>query len=302
MNAIIGYSEMLEEEARESGQQGLLPDLQKIQTAGRHLLELINGVLDLSKIESDKMTIYCEAIDIAAMVREIEATMLPAVQKNGNALSVEVPGDIGVMQSDITKIRQTLFNLLSNAAKFTQNGVIKLAVSAMTQRRRDWIIFTVSDTGIGMTPKQLGKLFEPFTQADESTTRKYGGTGLGLAISRRFCQMLGGDIAVQSKRNKGSTFTITLPRKNENALEAQKIFEGFNVTLKLDFASRKKGHGRPGRVETDPFTRVHRTQTSRPSSQAGRLCSSPKIQKQAAFGINGSEYHLFHLNFLTSRE
>jgi signal transduction histidine kinase len=215
MNAIIGYSEMLAEEAEELGQEGFLPDLKKIQTAGKHLLELINDVLDLSKIESGKMTIYCENIEIATMVRDMESTMQPAVQKNGNTLTVEMPEDIGSMQSDLTKIRQTLFNILGNAAKFTQSGQIKLTVGAHTKSRRQFITFAISDTGIGMKPNQLERLFEPFTQADESTTRKYGGTGLGLAISRRFCKMLGGDIEAQSKLRKGSTFTVTLPRKTK---------------------------------------------------------------------------------------
>ena len=215
MNAIIGYSEMLAEEAVEVGQEGFVPDLHKIQSAGKHLLELINDVLDLSKIESGKMTLYCENIDIAGMIRDIESTMLPAVQKNGNTLTVEMPDDIGVMHSDLTKIRQTLFNLLSNAAKFTKAGKIQIAISTQLYRRRQFITFAISDTGIGIKPAQLERLFEPFTQADESTTRKYGGTGLGLAISRRFCRMLGGDIEARSKLRKGSTFTVTLPRKTK---------------------------------------------------------------------------------------
>lgn len=215
MNAIIGYSEMLAEEAEELGQEGFLPDLKKIENAGRHLLELINDVLDLSKIESGKMTVYCENIEVATMIREIESTMLPVVQKNDNTLTVEMPEDIGVMQSDLTKIRQTLFNLIGNAAKFTKAGHIKLVVGTHTKSRRQFITFAISDTGIGMKPDQLARLFEPFTQADESTTRKYGGTGLGLAISRRFCRMLGGDIEAQSKLRKGSTFTVTLPRKTK---------------------------------------------------------------------------------------
>jgi len=221
MNAIIGYSEMLAEEAEELGQEGFLPDLKKIQTAGKHLLELINDVLDLSKIESGKMTIYCENIEIATMVRDMESTMQPAVQKNGNTLTVEMPDDIGSMQSDLTKIRQTLFNILGNAAKFTQSGQIKLTVGAHTKNRRQFITFAISDTGIGMKPNQLERLFEPFTQADESTTRKYGGTGLGLAISRRFCRMLGGDIEARSKPRKGSTFTVTLPRKTKKPLKTE---------------------------------------------------------------------------------
>jgi len=221
MNAIIGYSEMLEEEATELGQQGFLPDLKRIQNAGKHLLELINDVLDLSKIESGKITIYCEDIEIARMVRDIESTMESAIQKNGNTLTVEMPEDIGSMQSDLTKIRQTLFNLLSNAAKFTHEGQIKFIINAYTKNRRQFVSFSISDTGIGMKPNQLERLFEPFTQADESTTRKYGGTGLGLAISRRFCRMLGGDIEVQSKYRKGSTFTVTLPRKTKKLPQSE---------------------------------------------------------------------------------
>jgi signal transduction histidine kinase len=213
MNAIIGYSEMLAEEAAENGQEGFVPDLQKIQSAGKHLLELINDVLDLSKIESGKMTLYCENIDIAAMVRDIESTILPVVQKNGNTLTVEMPEDIGVIQSDLTKIRQTLFNLIGNAAKFTKAGQIRLTVGSHTKSRRQFITFAISDTGIGMKPDQLGRLFEPFTQADASTTRRYGGTGLGLAITRHFCRMLGGDISVESEVGKGTEFSVLLPLK-----------------------------------------------------------------------------------------
>jgi signal transduction histidine kinase len=213
MNAIIGYSEMLVEEAEDLGQETFLPDLKKIQSAGKHLLELINDVLDLSKIESGKMTLYCEDIEIAAMVSDVEATIMPLVRKNRNTLATEIPPDVGLMHSDLTKIRQSLFNLLGNAAKFTQDGTIRLVVTTHTKNRRQFVSFAISDTGIGMKPEQLERLFEPFTQADESTTRKYGGTGLGLAISRRFCRMLEGDIEVASTEGQGSIFTITLPRK-----------------------------------------------------------------------------------------
>ena len=215
MNAIIGYSEMLVEEAEELGQEGFLPDLKKIQSAGKHLLELINDVLDLSKIEAGKMTVYCEDIEIASMVRDIESTMMPLVQKNRNTLTVEIPADIGTMQSDLTKIRQSLFNLLGNAAKFTEDGTIRLVVSTHAVKRREFVKFAISDTGIGMTPEHVARLFQPFTHADETTTRKYGGTGLGLAISRRFCRMLDGDIEVTSAEGQGSTFTVTLPRKTK---------------------------------------------------------------------------------------
>jgi signal transduction histidine kinase len=213
MNAIIGYSEMLVEEAEDLGQETFVPDLKKIQSAGKHLLELINDVLDLSKIESGKMTLYCEDIEVAAMVRDVEATIMPLLKKNRNTLATEIPEDVGLMHSDLTKIRQSLFNLLSNAAKFTQEGSIRLVVTTHTKKRRQFVSFAISDTGIGMKPEQLSRLFEPFTQADESTTRKYGGTGLGLAISRRFCRMMEGDIEAASTEGQGSTFTITLPRK-----------------------------------------------------------------------------------------
>ena len=211
MNAIIGYSEMLTEEMQDLGQNEFIPDLKKIHSAGKHLLGLINDVLDLSKIEAGKMTIYCETIDVAAMVREVESTVLPLVKKNDNHLEVELPSDAGTMHSDLTKIRQTLFNLLSNASKFTEKGKLRLVVTRSVENGDDWLRFAVSDSGIGMTPEQIGRLFRAFSQADASTTRKFGGTGLGLAISREFCQLLGGDITVTSIPGKGSTFTVSLP-------------------------------------------------------------------------------------------
>ncbi len=226
LNAIIGYSEMLQEEALDLDQKGFVPDLEKIHGAGKHLLGLINDVLDLSKIESGKMTLYLEDFDVTKLVNEVAATVQPLIAKNGNKLEVDCPPDLGTMHADVTKVRQTLFNLLSNASKFTEKGTIRLVVgqasrlspSFGTQQevrdRRDacpTLEFRVSDTGIGMTPEQLAKLFQAFTQADSSTSRKYGGTGLGLAISRKFCQMMGGDITVQSEHGKGSMFTVTLP-------------------------------------------------------------------------------------------
>jgi len=223
MNAIIGYSEMLEEEAQELGQESFLPDLKTIKSASHQLLDLINDVLDLSKIEAGKMAIFCEEIDVATLIRDIEQLVQGAVQKNQNSFTVEIPPDIGVMQSDLKKIRQTLLNLLSNSGKFTKGGEIRLSVGAATRRRREFITFAVTDTGIGMKAEQIGKLFEPFTQADESTTRKYGGTGLGLAISRKFCRLLGGDIEVQSQEGIGSTFTVTLPRKTKKPAQPKSL-------------------------------------------------------------------------------
>jgi signal transduction histidine kinase/CheY-like chemotaxis protein len=237
MNAIIGYSEMLQEEAEDLGQQGFVPDLQKIHGAGKHLLGLINDILDLSKVEAGKMTLFLEEFDVAKLVGEVSATVRPLVAKNGNQLEVICPADIGLMRADVTKVRQTLFNLLSNASKFTEKGQITLRVRREEGRRNAegrmqnaetnqraagaetsilhssfcLLHFSVADTGIGMTPEQMGKLFEAFAQADASTTRKYGGTGLGLAISRKFCQLMGGDITVTSEPGKGSAFTVTLP-------------------------------------------------------------------------------------------
>jgi PAS domain S-box-containing protein len=211
LNAIIGYSEMLAEEAKDSGNDEYVPDLEKIQRAGSHLLGLINSVLDLSKIEAGKMDLYLETFDLATMLRDVTATIQPLIQQKGNQLVVEAGAELGQMHADVTKVRQTLFNLLSNASKFTENGTITLRVTGDTVDGVPWINFAVTDTGIGMTPEQLGKLFQAFTQADLSTTRKYGGTGLGLVITKRFCQMMGGDITVESAPDVGTTFTMRLP-------------------------------------------------------------------------------------------
>ena len=211
LNAIIGYSEMLQEEAEETNDKESILDLKKIHGAGRHLLTLINDILDLSKIEAGKMDFYSEPFEIAPLIQEVVATLQPMIDENHNTLTVTVPDDIGDMKADITKVRQSLFNLLTNAAKFTENGEITLTAVKEVRERIHWITFTVSDSGIGMTLEQQENLFQYFAQADPSTTRKYGGTGLGLAISQRFCQMMGGDITVQSTAGKGSTFTIHLP-------------------------------------------------------------------------------------------
>jgi PAS domain S-box-containing protein len=211
LNAIILYSELLQEEAQDKGVEAFIPDLEKIRTAGKHLLALINGVLDLSKIEAGKMQLYVEAFAIDAMVREVCDTVQPLAQKRGNRLEVCCPADTGSMLADLTKVRQILFNLISNALKFTEKGVVSLDVSRQQAGGRDGVTVQVADTGIGMTPEQVGKLFQPFCQADSSTTRKYGGTGLGLAISKRFCELMGGSIGVSSTAGKGSTFTVLLP-------------------------------------------------------------------------------------------
>jgi signal transduction histidine kinase/CheY-like chemotaxis protein len=213
LNAIIGYSEMLQEDAADLGAEQLTDDLQKINAAGKHLLELINAVLDLSKIEAGKMELYLETFDVATLVRDIAAVIQPLAAKNTNRLEVRCPDAIGPMHADLTKVRQALFNLLSNACKFTEGGTIALAVARETLDGQEWLTFGVSDTGIGMTPEQLAKLFEAFTQADAATTRRYGGTGLGLALSRRLCRMMGGDVTAESEAGRGSTFTIRLPAR-----------------------------------------------------------------------------------------
>ena len=187
------------------------PDLDKIRSAGRHLLGLINEILDLSKIEAGKMDVYLESFDVADMIADVEGTIAPLVEKNKNALVLACADGLGTMHSDLTKIRQTMFNLLSNAAKFTEGGKITVSASRVTRGDAEWIVIEVGDTGIGMTPGQMDKLFEAFSQADASTTRQYGGTGLGLAISRQFCRLLGGDITVDSTPGSGTVFTVSLP-------------------------------------------------------------------------------------------
>jgi signal transduction histidine kinase/CheY-like chemotaxis protein len=211
LNAILGYSEMLQEEAEDQGIENFLPDLQKIHVAGKHLLSLINDILDLSKIEAGKMDLYIETFSVPKMIEEVVETIQPLVNANANTLTVNCPTDLGTMHADLTKTRQSLFNLLSNAAKFTKEGAITLEVSRETMEDREWIWFKVSDTGIGMTPEQLVKLFQTFSQADTSTTRKFGGSGLGLALTRRFCQLMGGDVTVNSVPDTSSTFTIKIP-------------------------------------------------------------------------------------------
>ncbi len=236
MNAILGYSEMLQEEAEDLGQESFVPDLKKIHGAGKHLLGLINDILDLSKVEAGRMTLYLEEFDVSKMVHEVAATVHPLVAQKENRLVVECPPEIGVMKADVTKVRQTLFNLLSNASKFTEVGTITLrvwnedcrmkneessqrdsldqSVSSASRLHSSFSIlhFSVTDTGIGISREAQSRLFEAFTQADASTTRKYGGTGLGLAISKKFCQLMGGDITVESEPGKGTTFTVSLPQ------------------------------------------------------------------------------------------
>ncbi|MEG4961046.1 MULTISPECIES: CHASE4 domain-containing protein [unclassified Microcoleus] len=215
LNAIIGYSEILQEEAFDLGEEDFVSDLERIHNAGQLLLTLINDILDLSKIEAGHAELELETFDVSEAVQDVARTVEPLFLRNANRLNVDCPNNIGELHSDQIKLTQILFNLLSNAAKFTHKGTIKLSVERIKNDENDWdserLIFKCTDTGIGITPEQLEKLFQPFTQADASTTRKYGGTGLGLAIAQKYSQMLGGEITVNSEFGKGSTFTLTLP-------------------------------------------------------------------------------------------
>ncbi|OQY52685.1 MAG: response regulator [Candidatus Parabeggiatoa sp. nov. 2] len=217
LNAIIGYSEMLQEDAIDMGEEDFVADLDKIQTAGKHLLGLINDVLDISKIEAGKMEIYTEPFDLLSLLDEVVTTVQPLMKKQNNTLRIQGAENLDEMYADLTKVRQALLNLLSNAAKFTKNGVITLVVKPCENEavsgKCDWIELSVSDTGIGMNEAQIQNLFQAFTQADPTTTRKYGGTGLGLVITKRFTEMMGGTISVESELGQGSTFRIRLPAK-----------------------------------------------------------------------------------------
>ena len=227
LNAIIGYSEMLEEDIADIGEEDFAPDLQKIQGAGKHLLGLINSVLDLSKIEAGRMELFLEDICIKTILEEIIGTIQPLAQKNGNQLCWSCPDDIGMLHADQVKLRQSLINLLSNACKFTEHGQITLTVERMSDALKQndtWLKFAVVDTGIGMTSEQMGKVFHAFTQADNSTTRKYGGTGLGLTITQQFIAMMGGDVSVESTYGQGTTFTVILPRTVQLKRESDETF------------------------------------------------------------------------------
>jgi PAS domain S-box-containing protein len=214
LNAIIGYSEMVHEEVAELGHDHLLPDLERIRSAGRHLLGLISDILDLSKIEAGRIELYLETFELASVIEDVAATVRPLMEQNGNRLELEVPAAAGVMHSDVTRIRQILLNLLSNAAKFTDGGGIRLTVlREAIAGEEDWVTIAVEDSGIGMTPEQVGRLFEAFTQAEASTSSRYGGTGLGLDISRRFARMLGGDLGATSEAGTGSRFVLRLPAR-----------------------------------------------------------------------------------------
>jgi len=214
LTAIIGYSELIQEEVEDLECLQLVPDLEKIRQAGQQQLMLINDVLDLSKIEAGKMELVLEHFDVSSWMNDIVNTARPLVEKNQNTLETFSADGLGTMYADSTKVRQILLNLLSNAAKFTHEGHIRLEVTRETDHDGvAWLRFSVSDTGIGLTPEQLHAIFDPFVQADPSTTRRYGGSGLGLAISQRLCQMMGGEISVESVVRQGSTFTARLPAR-----------------------------------------------------------------------------------------
>ncbi|MDA1316206.1 MAG: ATP-binding protein [Acidobacteria bacterium] len=213
MNAIIGYSELLIDEASDLGLRDSIPDLEKIGAAGKHLLALISHILDLSKIEAGRMDLHLETFDIRSVVEELSATIQPLVARESNRLVIDIAPEVHLMYADLTKVRQVLLNLLSNACKFTHSGSICLSVSRETVAGHGWLAIEVKDSGIGMQPDQMTKVFEAFQQADSSTTRKYGGTGLGLTITRSFCEMMGGKIEVASEAEVGATFTVRLPLK-----------------------------------------------------------------------------------------
>lgn len=251
LNAIIGYSEMLQEDAEEVGQEAFIPDLEKINVAGKHLLKLIDDVLDISKIEAGKMDLFLETFDLASMIEDVATTIKPLVAKNNNRLTVTYADDLGFIHADLTKVRQILFNLLSNAAKFTQQGAITL--TAQRAAGATDIVFQVADTGIGLSPDQIAKLFQEFTQADASTTRKYGGTGLGLALSRRFCQMMGGEISVESSLNEGTVFTVRLPARVATA--APGIGPSLSPALPLELPVEQAGLAAILVIDDDPDSR-----------------------------------------------
>jgi signal transduction histidine kinase/CheY-like chemotaxis protein len=247
LNAILGFSEMLQEEAVERNLQEFEADLEKISIAGRHLLGLINDILDLSKIEAGKMELYLETFDISSLIAEVASTIERQAGKNGNTLEIVCARDIGAMRADLSKVRQGLFNLVSNAAKFTHGGSIRIEAERQLMDGTDWIVFRVSDTGIGLSPDQIVRLFQAFTQADASTTRKFGGTGLGLALTRRFCQMMSGDVTVHSVPGEGSVFTIKLPATiGESSGEPAVLVDRRQPTLAvLDPAAPHAGEAAP---------------------------------------------------------
>ena len=242
LTAIIGYSEILEDDAEEMGLGDFLPDLQKIQTAGKHLLGLINSILDLSKIEAGKMELFIEKVEIKDLVSGVTATVRPLLDKNHNTLDLRIPDDLGTVRTDQTKTRQILYNLLSNASKFTRNGRVLVEVERSGAGAEERIFFRVKDEGIGMTSEEIGRLFKPFSQADATTARNYGGTGLGLALCKRFAELMGGGIDVRSAKGEGSTFTVFLPVEVE-ALHPESVHQRLQSG---EWANEESSDGMPG--------------------------------------------------------
>ncbi|HEX2912553.1 MAG TPA: ATP-binding protein [Chloroflexia bacterium] len=211
LNAVIGYSEMLHDESDQMSKEEFSLYLRKIQDAGRHLLSLINDILDLSKIEAGKIQLYSESFGVQTLVQDVVSTIYPLASKGSNEIRVICPDNTGIMRTDVKRVRQVLLNLLGNACKFTENGIVTLQVERVEEQKKEWLVFRVIDTGIGISQDEMPRLFKEFSQADTSTTRKYGGTGLGLAISQNFCRLMGGQITVESAPGLGSTFTVRLP-------------------------------------------------------------------------------------------
>jgi PAS domain S-box-containing protein len=234
MNAIIGYSEMLAEDAEDDGYEDMIPDLEKITSAGKHLLALINDVLDLSKIEAGRVDLHLEDFEVPKVLNEVISTAQPLFEKNSNQVEMHIDTHVGEMHADVTKVKQVLFNLLSNAAKFTHEGKISVNASVAQREERDWLLVSVTDTGIGIPEDKLAHVFEEFSQADSSTTRDYGGTGLGLPLSRRFCQMMGGDITLRSEAGVGSTFTMEVPLLVELAREDDEVETSESTSSQAD--------------------------------------------------------------------
>ncbi len=239
MNAIIGYSEILKEDAEDMGEESFVADLDKIHSAANQLLGLINDVLDISKIESGKMELYLETFDLEKLLAEIQVTVKPLIEKNNNLLTTHITSTLGSVYGDLTKIRQVLLNLLSNAAKFTENGEIHIEAYKESVDEQEWICFHIIDEGIGMTKEQQTKLFRPFSQVDASTTRRYGGTGLGLAITKEFVELMNGKISVTSEFGAGSTFSVRLPILSQNSKEEttkihHALLQGEGIILVID--------------------------------------------------------------------
>ena len=211
LNAIIGYAGLLKEDAEDAGALSQVSDLQQIESAAHHLLALVNDVLDFSKIEAGKMLVHAEDVDVASLVADVVSTCQPAAAKNGNRISIDVQLPLRPFHTDALRARQVLLNLVANACKFTENGEIVIRGGEHTRERRAWLVLEVADTGVGISPLHMQRLFDEFVQADASTTRRFGGTGLGLAISQRFCRLLGGTLTAESVEGQGSVFTVRLP-------------------------------------------------------------------------------------------